>query len=125
MSESQKGEESVFLPNIRFSAAAKLTLFCRVVHAKGAGAYGEFEVTNEQINITDYTDADFLKVQGGKTPLFARFSTVVGERGSADSVRDTRGFAFKLYTKTGNLDWVFFSTVSLSRFQPSPFVAGS
>jgi len=82
----------------------------RVVHAKGAGAFGKFEVTNEQIDITDYTDADFLK--GGKTRLFARFSTIVGERGSADSVRDARGFAFKLYTKQGNLDWVFLSTAS-------------
>ncbi|KAH6856688.1 catA, catalase [Chaetomium sp. MPI-CAGE-AT-0009] len=81
----------------------------RVVHAKGAGAYGTFEVTNAGF-ITQYTDASFLNADGKTTPLFARFSTVVGERGSADSVRDTRGFAFKLYTEHGNLDWVFFST---------------
>ena len=51
---------------------------------------------------------------GKKTPLFARFSTVAGEKGSADSVRDNRGFAFKMYTEEGNLDWLFFSTVSTS-----------
>jgi len=79
----------------------------RVVHAKGAGAYGEFEVTHD---ITDVTSAAFLNKVGKKTALFARFSTVVGERGSADSVRDTRGFAFKLHTEEGNLDWLFFST---------------
>jgi catalase len=82
----------------------------RVVHAKGAGAYGKFEVTNAGF-IKQYTDASFLNANDKTTPLFARFSTVVGERGSADSVRDTRGFAFKLYTEDGNLDWVFFSTV--------------
>ncbi|RYP90223.1 hypothetical protein DL770_003644 [Monosporascus sp. CRB-9-2] len=81
----------------------------RFVHAKGAGAYGTFKVTNADF-IKKYTDADFLNTQGKKTPLFARFSTVVGERGSADSVRDTRGFAFKIYTQDGNLDWLFFST---------------
>ncbi|KAK3942602.1 catalase-like domain-containing protein [Diplogelasinospora grovesii] len=83
----------------------------RVVHAKGSGAYGTFTVANEaNFNIADYTDADFLQQDARTTDLFARFSTVVGERGSADSVRDTRGYAFKLYTKDGNLDWVFFST---------------
>lgn len=80
----------------------------RLVHAKAAGAYGEFEVTHD---ISDITSAAFLNKVGKKTKLFTRFSTVAGEKGSADSVRDTRGFAFKLYTEEGNLDWVFFSTV--------------
>ncbi|KAI9856669.1 MAG: hypothetical protein M1813_008816 [Trichoglossum hirsutum] len=79
----------------------------RIVHAKGAGAYGVFEVTDD---ISEFTEAKFLNKVGKKTSLFARFSTVVGERGSADSVRDTRGFAFKIYTEDGNLDWLFFST---------------
>ena len=78
----------------------------RIVHAKGAGAYGEFEVTSD---ISAFTSADFLKEVGKKTKLFARFSTVAGGRGSADTVRDTRGFAFKIYTDEGNLDWLFFS----------------
>ena len=78
----------------------------RIVHAKGTGAYGEFEVTKD---ITQYTSADFLSKVNKKTPLFCRFSTVTGGRGSADTVRDTRGFAFKLYTEEGNLDWLFFS----------------
>lgn len=60
---------------------------------------------------SDITSAAFLNKVGKKTPLFVRFSTVAGERGSADSVRDSRGFAFKLYTEEGNLDWLFFSTV--------------
>jgi catalase len=80
----------------------------RLVHAKAAGAYGEFEVTHD---ISDITSAAFLNKVGKKTKLSTRFSTVGGEKGSADSVRDTRGFAFKLYTEEGNLDWVFFSTV--------------
>ena len=78
----------------------------RIVHAKGAGAYGVFEVTKE---MKDYTSADFLSEKGKKTELFCRFSTVAGGKGSADTVRDTHGFAFKLYTEEGNLDWVFFS----------------
>lgn len=89
----------------------------RLVHAKGAGAWGEFEVAYDPDSlsdptkkITEYTDAAFLNNNGKKTTLFARFSTVIGERGSADSVRDARGFAFKMYTEEGNLDWLFFST---------------
>ena len=78
----------------------------RIVHAKGTGAYGEFEVTHD---ITNYTSADFLNKVGKTTPLFCRFSTVAGGRGSADTVRDTRGFAFKIKTDEGNLDWLFFS----------------
>ncbi|WP_412097216.1 catalase [Carnobacterium maltaromaticum] len=75
----------------------------RVVHAKGAGAHGYFEVTND---LTEYTKADFLSEIGKKTPVFTRFSTVAGESGSADTLRDPRGFAVKLYTDEGNYDIV-------------------
>jgi len=75
----------------------------RVVHAKGAGAYGYFEVTGD---VTKYTKAKFLSEVGKKTELFARFSTVGGERGSSDSARDPRGFALKFYTEDGNYDMV-------------------
>ncbi|WP_404468230.1 catalase KatA [Sutcliffiella horikoshii] len=75
----------------------------RVVHAKGAGAHGYFEVTND---VKKYTKAKFLSEVGKRTPLFVRFSTVAGENGSADSVRDPRGFAVKFYTEDGNYDLV-------------------
>ena len=75
----------------------------RVVHAKGAGAHGYFEVTND---VTKYTRAKFLSEVGKKTDVFARFSTVGGEKGSADSERDPRGFAVKFYTEEGNYDLV-------------------
>ena len=75
----------------------------RVVHAKGAGAYGFFEVTAD---VTRYTKAKFLSAVGKRTEVFARFSTVGGERGSADSARDPRGFALKFYTEDGNYDMV-------------------
>lgn len=75
----------------------------RVVHAKGAGVYGYFEVTND---LSKYTSAKFLSEVGKKTDLFIRFSTVGGEKGSADSERDPRGFAVKLYTEEGNYDIV-------------------
>jgi catalase len=75
----------------------------RVVHAKGAGAHGYFEVTND---VSKYTKAAFLSEVGKKTPLFIRFSTVAGELGSADTVRDPRGFAVKFYTEEGNYDIV-------------------
>ena len=75
----------------------------RVVHAKGAGAYGSFEVTAD---VTRYTRAAFLSQVGKRTEVFARFSTVGGERGSADSARDPRGFALKFYTEDGNYDMV-------------------
>jgi hypothetical protein len=84
-------------------------ILSRIVHAKGAGAYGVFETTHD---ISNYTSLAFLNQVGKVTPLFARFSTVAGEKGSADNVRDARGFAFKLYTKEGNLDWLFFGAVS-------------
>lgn len=75
----------------------------RVVHAKGAGAYGYFEVTND---LSKYTRAKFLSEVGKKTEVFVRFSTVGGERGSADTARDPRGFAVKFYTEEGNYDLV-------------------
>lgn len=75
----------------------------RVVHAKGAGAYGYFEVTAD---VTKYTKAKFLSKVGKRTELFARLSTVGGEKGSADAERDPRGFAVKFYTEDGNYDMV-------------------
>ena len=75
----------------------------RVVHAKGAGAGGYFEVTAD---VTKYTKAKFLSKVGKKTEVFVRFSTVGGEKGSADTARDPRGFAIKFYTKDGNYDLV-------------------
>ncbi|MED3653087.1 catalase KatA [Heyndrickxia sporothermodurans] len=75
----------------------------RVVHAKGAGAHGYFEVTND---VSQYTKAKVFNGVGKRTPLFIRFSTVAGENGSADTVRDPRGFAVKFYTEDGNYDIV-------------------
>ncbi len=73
----------------------------RVVHAKGAGAGGYFEVTAD---VTRYTKAKFLSKIGKRTEVFIRFSTVGGEKGSADAARDPRGFAVKFYTEEGNYD---------------------
>ena len=75
----------------------------RVVHAKGAGAYGYFEVTAD---VTRWTKAKFLSEVGKRTDVFARFSTVGGEKGSPDAARDPRGFAVKFYTEEGNYDFV-------------------
>ncbi|PAU54288.1 catalase [Pseudomonas sp. PIC25] len=75
----------------------------RRVHAKGSGAYGTFTVTQD---ITRYTRAKLFESVGKQTPLFLRFSTVGGERGSADTERDPRGFAIKFYTEEGNWDVV-------------------
>jgi len=75
----------------------------RVVHAKGAAAHGYFEVTHD---VTKYTKAAFLNKVGKRTPVFLRFSTVGGEKGSADTARDPRGFAIKFYTEEGNYDLV-------------------
>jgi catalase len=75
----------------------------RVVHARGTGAHGFFEVYE---SLEDLTMADFLCSPGEQTPVFVRFSTVVGFRGSADTVRDVRGFATKFYTRQGNFDLV-------------------
>jgi len=75
----------------------------RVVHAKGAGAFGVFEVTHD---ITKYCKASIFSKVGKQTPLAVRFSTVGGESGSADTARDPRGFAVKFYTEDGNWDLV-------------------
>ncbi|WP_405951525.1 catalase [Streptomyces prunicolor] len=75
----------------------------RVVHARGSGAYGYFEVTDD---VTDFTHADFLSTVGKRTELFLRFSTVADSLGGADAVRDPRGFAVKFYTEQGNYDLV-------------------
>ena len=75
----------------------------RRMHAKGSGAFGTFTVTND---ITRYTRANIFSAVGKKTEMFARFSTVAGERGAADAERDIRGFALKFYTEEGNWDMV-------------------
>lgn len=75
----------------------------RVVHAKGSGAFGYFEPT---VDCSRWTRAKFLSKIGQRTEVFVRFSTVAGEKGSADTVRDPRGFAIKFYTEDGNYDLV-------------------
>ena len=75
----------------------------RRMHAKGSGAFGTFTVTND---ITKYTRAAIFSKVGKKTEMFARFTTVAGERGAADAERDIRGFALKFYTEEGNWDMV-------------------
>ncbi|OMC39652.1 catalase [Mycobacterium sp. IS-1264] len=93
-----------------FHAREKITHFDheripeRVVHARGAGAYGFFEPYDDWL--AEYTAAKFLTTPGTRTPVFVRFSTVAGSRGSADTVRDVRGFATKFYTAQGNYDLV-------------------
>jgi catalase len=76
----------------------------RVVHAKGSGAYGFFVCTNPEM--PTYTTAKLFSAVGRRTPTFIRFSTVGGEKGSADTERDPRGFALKFYTEEGNWDMV-------------------
>ncbi len=75
----------------------------RAVHARGSAAHGYFQVYQ---SMSQYTCADFLQDPDAKTPVFVRFSTVAGSRGSADTVRDVRGFAVKFYTREGNYDLV-------------------
>ncbi|WP_028895672.1 catalase [Syntrophorhabdus aromaticivorans] len=75
----------------------------RIVHARGTGVHGFFELTN---SLQQYTRARVLTEVGGKTPVFVRFSTVAGGAGSVDTPRDVRGFAVKFYTKEGNWDLV-------------------
>ena len=75
----------------------------RVVHARGTGAHGYFQPYE---SMAEYTKAKFLQDPATKTPVFVRFSTVGGSRGSADSVRDVRGFSVKFYTEEGNYDLV-------------------
>lgn len=75
----------------------------RVVHAKGAGAHGDFQAYQ---STAKYTKAKLLQDPEKKTPIFVRFSTVVGSKGPADTLRDPRGFAVKFYTEDGNDDTV-------------------
>ncbi len=84
------------------------------MHAKAAGAFGAFEVTHD---ISDITSAKFLNGIGTTTPVMLRNSTVAGERGSANTVRDVRGWAMKFFTQEENQDWVFNDTVRC--FRPS------
>jgi catalase len=90
----------------------------RVVHAKGAGAYGYFEVTAE---VRQWTKAAFLNTVGKRTPMLIRFSTVAGEQGYADTDRDPRGFAMKFYTEEGNFDLVCNNTPVFFMRDPSKF----
>jgi catalase len=75
----------------------------RVVHARGTAAHGYFEAYED---LSDVTIADLFSKAGKKTPIFLRFSTVAGSKGSADTARDVRGFAVKFYTNEGNFDIV-------------------
>ncbi|KAJ8421692.1 hypothetical protein Cgig2_020683 [Carnegiea gigantea] len=75
----------------------------RIVHARGASAKGFFEVTHD---VSHLTCADFLRAPGVQTPVIVRFSTVIHERGSPETIRDPRGFATKFYTREGNFDIV-------------------
>ena len=75
----------------------------RIVHARGSGAHGHFELTR---SLAKYTTAKILTEVGTRTPVFARFSTVAGGAGSVDTPRDVRGFAVKFYTQEGNWDLV-------------------
>ena len=88
------------------------------VHAKGAGAHGYFEVTHD---ISDLTCAKLFSKVGTKARTTVRFSTVGGESGSADTARDPRGFAIKIRTEEGNLDWVFNNTPVFFIRDPAKF----
>ncbi|KAF8907809.1 catalase [Mucidula mucida] len=90
----------------------------RVVHAKGAGAHGVFEVTHD---LSDITSNKLLTSPGTKVRATVRFSTVGGESGSADTARDPRGFAIKLRTDEGNWDWVFNNTPVFFIRDPAKF----
>ncbi|KAJ7355362.1 catalase [Mycena albidolilacea] len=91
----------------------------RVVHAKGSGAHGYFEVTRDITNIT--MAAPFSEGVGTQVPLSMRFSTVAGESGSPDTNRDPRGFAIKLRTSQGIWDWVFNNTPVFFLRDPTKF----
>jgi catalase len=105
----------------------------RVVHARGAGAFGEFVAEKD---FSDVTMADFLSEAGKKTPLLVRFSTVTHQQGSPETYRDPRGFAVKFYTEQGNYDLVgnnlpvFFIRDAIKfpdmvhAFKPSPVTNG-
>ncbi|KAJ6554076.1 heat-induced catalase [Mycena sp. CBHHK59/15] len=88
------------------------------VHAKGAGAHGYFQVTED---LSDITSNPFLCSKGKKAKATVRFSTVGGESGSADTARDPRGFAIKLRTEEGNWDWVFNNTPVFFIRDPAKF----
>lgn len=90
----------------------------RVVHANGAGAHGYFEVTHD---ISDLSCAKLFSKVGNRARATVRFSTVGGESGSADTARDPRGFAIKLRTEEGNLDWVFNNTPVFFIRDPAKF----
>lgn len=106
----------------------------RVVHARGAGAAGEFVADSD---FSDVTMADFLSKAGKKTPVFVRFSTVVHQQGSPETYRDPRGFSVKFYTDQGNYDLVgnnlpvFFIRDAMKfpdmvhAFKPSPVTNGA
>ena len=89
-------------------------------HAHGSGAFGYFEVTHD---ITDICGSAMFDTIGKRTKTLTRFSTVGGEKGSADTVRDPRGFATKFYTEEGNLDWVYNATPVFFIRDPSKFPA--
>ncbi|KAJ7115871.1 catalase, partial [Mycena epipterygia] len=91
----------------------------RVVHAKGSGAHGYFEVTRDISNIT--MAAPFSEGVGTKVPLTLRFSTVAGESGTPDTNRDPRGFAIKMRTSQGIWDWVFNNTPVFFLRDPTKF----
>lgn len=99
MREYQRGDRYVF----NTFPITHSYLSIRVVHAKAAGAWGEFEVTHD---VTHITSADFLSEVGKKTKVLMRLSTVGGEKGSADTLRDVHGFAIKFFTEEGNYDIV-------------------
>ncbi|WP_025274647.1 catalase [Haloglycomyces albus] len=89
----------------------------RVVHAKGGGAYGAFEVTND---VSDFTSACVFQ-PGARTPMLARFSSVAGELGSPDTWRDPRGFALRFFTDEGNYDMVGNNTPVFFMRDPTKF----
>lgn len=91
----------------------------RRMHAKGSGAFGTFKVTHD---ITEYTKAKIFSEVDKETEMFARFSTVAGERGAADAERDIRGFALKFYTEEGNWDVVGNNTPVFFFRDPKKFI---
>lgn len=91
----------------------------RRMHAKGSGAFGTFKVTHD---ISKYTKAKIFSEVGKETEMFARFSTVAGERGAADAERDIRGFALKFYTEEGNWDMVGNNTPVFFFRDPMKFI---
>ena len=90
--------------------------FQLILHTPSS-AYGEFEATAD---CSDITSASFLNHVGKKTPVLLRVSTVGGAAGSADTARDVHGWAMKLYTDQGNLDWVFNDTVCVHTLAFAP-----